>query len=164
MTFLGVAQALNAQMFVAVDNPAEIFLNSELLAKTLDWHNYVNYNFNVKFGDVIRIRAKDLGAAYGVVAALLYDNFYCVTKPNGGPWWVVVDERRREYANPGEAAVKRGDPGSSLLFLYDATGEQYVLAKGDGENDSFIIEIRIRPYLKQNGKYSCSPTLPALPN
>ena len=61
MALISATRAANADLFVAADNTADLYVNGNRLSKTFDWQGYVRYTINVRVGDVIAVEAEDLG-------------------------------------------------------------------------------------------------------
>ena len=146
LKLISIIQAQNAELYVAADNLADVYLNGDLVAKTYDWKNFVRYSLTVKSGDVIAVEASDLGVVYGVIAALVSGNKKCVTRVNRGPWRAVLSANVLNedwkckgfdsslWSFPSAATVTPPNPGTAPKFPYQSTGAQYVWARGGGVN------------------------------
>ncbi len=153
MTLISIIQAQNAELYVAADNVANVYLNGDLIAKTYDWNNFVSYSLTVRRGDVIAVEASDLGVIYGVIAALVSGNKKCVTTVNRGPWRAVLavnvlnqDWKCKSFDSsswpfPSAATVTPPNPGTAPKFPYQSTGAQYVWARGGGVNSRVALRL-----------------------
>ncbi len=153
MTLVSVSYSEKAQIYVAADDRAAVYLNGELLAKTYDWPNFVNYSLNVNVGDVIAVEATDLGGGYGVVAALVSGSKQCVTKKGKEPWRAVKSSKVRNkdwkckgfdsslWPLPMPASFTETETGAAINFPYKSTKAQYVWARRAGERSTVALRL-----------------------
>ena len=145
VAMIGAVHAQNADLYVAADNQAVVYLNGNIIGRTLDWRNHIAYTLTVKEGDLIEVTGIDLGAKYGVIAALVSRSNpkkRCITKPRHGPW-TTKDKKRATTLFPVRASIKKGDPGSATFFPYRETGAQYVWARDAGEGDIIQLQLKV---------------------
>lgn len=156
IALISVTKAANADLFVAADNTADLYVNGNRLSKTFDWQGYVRYTINVRVGDVIAVEAEDLGAGvYGVIAALVSRSGgnKCVTNINKGPWrainlkevrdapWKTKGYDDRFWPVPVASTVTPPQSGSALSFPYRRTGADYVWAFGARGNSQIALRL-----------------------
>lgn len=157
IALLSVSEAATHQVFVAADNKAALYVNGRLFSKTFEWQGFVQYDITLREGDVVAIDAKDLGAEWGAIAAVVPKGKKpCSTLIHKGPWRAVdyklvggSDKWKNKgyysgwWPHPTAASIKAPAPGSALGFPYKYTGAQYVWAKGVGQNGRIALRLEI---------------------
>ena len=154
---LCAAAVPNARLTVAADNTAALYINGVQLSKTFDWQGFVQYDITVREGDVIAIDAEDLGAEWGVIAALkVKGKRACSTMVHRGPWkaidfaqvgasddWKNKGYDASSWPVPGAASIIPPAPGSAPGFPYKRTKAQYVWAQGLGGNSRIALRLDV---------------------
>ena len=155
IALISVTEAANAQVYVAADNIAELYVNGILFSKTSEWQGFVQYDINLRVGDVIAIEAADLGADYGAIAAVLTKGKRCSTRPSKGPWRAIDFEKVKHtdwkskgydasfWPLPTTSSIAPLSPGSALGFPYKRTQAKYIWAKGVGVNGRIALRLDI---------------------
>lgn len=148
----------NADLYVSCDNRCDVYLNRRVIARLYNWWEQSKYSVTVKPGDVIVVAAKDDGAPYGAMAALISTKKACVTKVGAGPWraakeggdnlagvdFLGQDPRAIEVMPfPSKATVVVPGPGTFRSFSYETTGAEYVWAEDAGKDDPIIIRLQV---------------------
>lgn len=146
-------------LFFAGDNFVTVYVNGIQVAKTTDWNNIGYVPLSVRKGDVISLRAKDVGVWFGVVAQLSINGQKIVT---GRDDW----RARKAFPSPGNAWMKPSYsacrwrrpriisqdlnyiPGKSRYFPRPSAA-RYVWAYGAGVNDEVFLRYKV-------GGESCS--------
>ena len=157
IALLSVTEAANARVYVAADNNAALYVNGVQLFKTFDWQGFVQYDINLRVGDVIAIDAEDFGAEYGAIAAVkAVGKRACSTMIHRGPWRAIDfskvgdndDWKNQGYDAsfwplPTASSIIPPAPGSAPGFPYKRTRAQYVWAKGVGVNGRIALRLDV---------------------
>lgn len=161
------ANATEVELYAAADNELRVFhvdnigRSFDFVGAATKWWEQVKYTITVNTGDVILVYAKDLGALYGVTAALVSANGECVTKVGAGPWRAVNlglnrNETQRTIFDtfssvasslPFPTAATAVKPGPGTVVCGCSSSEtaeaEYVWAEGAGENGEIGLRLDI---------------------